>query len=296
MTLVPMLPRGNREPAVPRPDFMPPFDISPLARKIVLAALAVLHVATVLFVGIAIQKVDHSSENYLLAALGVCSGQASVAAVWMALGPSRLLSRASLALLALALSCLPMLACSLHESELMMAVVFNGLLLTQFVLIQLPLWFLRLWRGRSLCLVGDAPQVETKPTQFGIGQLLVWTAGSAFVLGVARLVMPRDARWVTSGQDIYHVLIVFSLLLVFHTFLPLSIVAAVFARRMPLQWIALALFVAAIGSWLEPWLFEAFLAQRGAGDEGQFFWLNGPHVAWLLGNLIVLRICGYRLS
>lgn len=275
---------------------MPFFDFPPLARRLVLATLVALHVAAILVVGIIIQRLEFPEEYFTAITLGVCSGEASMAAVWLALGPQRLLTRASLASLALALCGLPFVGFALREGQLAVLLTLDGILLAQFALMQLPLWLLRAKRGMSFRLRDDAPPAELQPAQFGIRQLLLWTAGTGIVLGVARLIMPREVLFGVTGPDLWHMFTLFVVLLGFQTLMPLSIVAAAFARRFAPLWIFLALFAWVLGCWLELWLFMTMIPTVGTDIDNPFFWINGPHAAWLLGCLLVLRICGYRLA
>lgn len=144
---------------------------------------------------------------------------------------------------------------------------------------------------------GDESVDKIHPLQFGLKELLLWMAGTALVFAAARWVVPSVLpRPNFRGPGWEHMISVFVLLVGYHTVLPLSILAAVFARRYSGYGVVLVLGGAAIGSWLEPQLFNLMLGMQNHEDDHVFYLLNGAHVSWLLGNLLFLRLCGYRMS
>jgi hypothetical protein len=196
---------------------------------------------------------------------------------------------------------LPFLCFALAEGDLAMVLLIDGALAAQFAAMQGPLWFARGKFGLRLGRANEISAAEDRPHQFGIRQLLLWTAGVACVFGIGKWVLPENvtARFQRT-PDVWQLVIVFVLLLVFHLLLPLPIIWGAFAhyRRGGLMLaarIGAALLLVGMVTLAEPWAFELLLP-HGAGEHEIFYWLNAAHALWLLGVLLIARLAGYRLA
>jgi hypothetical protein len=269
------------------------------ARIVPLLGLAAAHVlAAVLASLVARQRLYEDWIPGLL--IGVASGQTSVAAVVLALAPWRLFTRLSIALFFVAFAGLPFLCLAAVRGDIVALLLIDGALAAQLAAMQFPLWIARLRFGIRLDLADSIASGEERPHQFGIGQLLLLTAGVACLLGIAKWVLPTDIIARSGrGPELWPQVIVFFLLLVFHTVLPLPIIWAALAHHprgvlLHVARIFVALVLVGALTFVEPFTFELLLPPGGGGKHDIFYWLNGSHAAWLLGSLLIARISGYR--
>ncbi len=104
--------------------------------------------------------------------------QVTLLAVWAALGRASVFARMATGLVITVIVCLCLFAC-------LGSVVLSGVLLALWGTIQLPLWISRLFFGWRLCWPGEKTLEQGgNETQFGIRQLLAWTALVAITLGI----------------------------------------------------------------------------------------------------------------
>src|SRR6187399_1678083 len=97
---------------------MTPLQLPSYVRWLLLAALAGIHVAAAFLMGFVIRDQSGAGDREFGLIIGVCSGQASVAAVALALGPYRFLTRLSVAGFIMALAMLPFVVMGLVEGQL----------------------------------------------------------------------------------------------------------------------------------------------------------------------------------
>jgi hypothetical protein len=220
--------------------------------------------------------------------LSVPFSQVSILAAWNALGDSQRFLRpigSILSVLLLWLICFGMPYISGHfPGEF---VVPGIAMFAQWILIQMPLWFVRLKFGWRLGTIdqhtpSDAP---SKNVQFGIKHLLIWTTVVGVFLGVARIVL-RIPEMHTNDALGFSIFLLCNCLFVWPT-----VMAGVMNR-----WLTSALMAAAgitvVISLAEPYVFATLLGT----DQTRIFWIvNSIQFVWIAASLLVLRRFGFRL-
>ncbi len=232
--------------------------------------------------------------------LGTVFAHGSLLAVWIALGRGAFTRRCFLVFLLLATSgtllVLP-IACD-APSDRSFALVFGGILIGQWLAVQTPLWLIRLafgWRLGTLNSVTDDSGREE--LQFGIKQLLGWTAAIAVLLGIGRWLIGdelHDSDADTVWETVWEIAGFALVLACSNVLVAWPMIWAMLVRRWVLAWTVVALVIAVAVTFEEPDLFSR--VTRGAADAGVFWWINGVHVAWICCSLVVMRLCGYRME
>ena len=190
--------------------------------------------------------------------------------------------------------CLCLFACLGRVGGGESSIVLSGVLLALWGTIQLPLWISRLFFGWRLCW----PREETleqggNETQFGIRQLLAWTALVAITLGIGRWLVSSDLgnQW----RNPWEAIAVFGVLTVFNALLPMPIVWGSFVRhRMPI-WMSVAAACCVGLTMAEIIVFKAAIGRAG-GDEDIFWIMNTIQFSAASVGLLIFRACGYRLT
>jgi len=130
--------------------------------------------------------------------------------------------------------------------------------------------------------------------QFGIRQLLIWTTGAALTLGAARLIFwnlgLNSAIWDTLARDGATV----GLLLAFNMILACPVAWALLHPKHLGVRIAIAALIVGLATLAENPAF-ALLIRFGPPDSNIFWWINGAGTLCLSINLLIVRLCGYRL-
>ncbi len=139
-------------------------------------------------------------EDFCIGALlGTMFGQTTMAAAWTALGPAPLILRLPLSLLWVVLLLAALGLGSVVRSTPQQVVVLMAVsLATQWIVSQVPLWALALGFGLRL-QHRDAAEGVHSQKQFGIGQLMIFTAIIAVLLGLGRVLVASG--WFSLGQD-----------------------------------------------------------------------------------------------
>lgn len=225
--------------------------------------------------------------------LGSMFGHATLAAAWAALGPGWLLVRLPMSLVWVAGVIGAMLInVALHDGpDDELAVIGLGLLV-QWLIVQLPLWALVLFFGVRLRHRSDeSATFDPKERQFGIRQLLLFTALIAVLLGIGRVLVTTLGKYFELGQEGP----IFIFLSVAAIAMTLPVLLAALLRR----WAVLAtmgmLLLVGLGTAAEAPLLTQF--HRGPGpDIWHFFWINAFASLWIVIISLVVQLSGYRLS
>jgi len=225
---------------------------------------------------------------------GTVFAQGSLLAVWIALGLGTFTRRCVRVLLLLATSetllILP-IACE-PGGDWSFALVFGAILLGQWLAVQTPLWLVRLvfgWRiGTPDSIAEDSGREEL---QFGIKQLLGWTAAVAVLLGIGRWLLGDELREPETAWE----MAAFALVLAgSNVMVAWPMIWAMLVRRWVPVWTAVALVIAVAVTLEEP---EVFSRVAGGGPDAEvFWWVNGVHIAWVYCSLVAIRLCGYRME
>jgi hypothetical protein len=223
--------------------------------------------------------------------LGVIFSQIVLIAVWTALGPFSVFARMAGGVILSTLLGLALVACTRH-SGVGAAQWFWFLIVTsQWLVIQIPFWVLRLcfgWRlahGRE-----EIAQSDQSEMQFGIRQLLAWTALVAITLGIGRWLLPED---LTGGRDAKEMTAIFCVLTSFNCLLAWPVVWASLARRRVPLWLIAAAFCCVALTVAEIATFESAMGPRG---DNEFVWImNSIEVLAASVALLIARATGFRL-
>lgn len=228
--------------------------------------------------------------------LGTVFAQGTLLAAWIALGRGAFTRRCFVVFLLLATTgILLILPIARDEySDVSMVMVFGGILVGQWLAVQTPLWLIRLVFGwRIGTLDSGNEDLGREELQFGIKQLLGWTAAVAVLLGVGRWLVGDELRegHVETAWEI----VGFTLVLAGSNILVAwPVIWATLARRWVPVWTAVAVVIAVAVTLGELEGYNRITG--GGGDREIFWWINGIHVTWVYGSLVVIRLCGYRVE
>jgi hypothetical protein len=228
--------------------------------------------------------------------LGTMFGQATLAAVFSALGPGLLVQRLTI--------CTAWLVC------LGFAWLFNVwlfpqpdpvIILTasfgQWLLAQGLLWLIVWRRGTRIGFDGCRAVHSPAGLQFGIRQLLILTAMTAALLGTGRALAPtiQEALEGSSWREGP----VFAFVVTTNIFLTLPLVLGALLPRNALVAVTVGLGFVALATWCEVSLLWLFIPGPVGihSDVVVMFWLmNYLQAAWVLVPLSFLRLGGYRFA
>jgi hypothetical protein len=265
-------------------------------RRIVLGLLAGL-LLTWLVVFFPMGNGDTDSPiPWYLAWIGSWLAQASLPAIWATMASQPLSVRLPRALgVAAVLTLATVWATarsefSLYEIDLTTALIVVTVPLTLLG----PLSLVRWWPGWRIGLPETPiPDGRRTTSQFSIRQLLVWTAATAALLAWAKCLMPRGA---TFQADIPENLFLGALFAAAHLPIILAGAGLVLADRRRLKF-AISLPIATILSGAGLMCLFTWWPQRAVWSEAaqQVACLVGGFLIALLGTLLVVRLCGYRL-
>jgi len=228
--------------------------------------------------------------------VGTAFAQASLLAVWLALGRGPFSQRCLLVSLLLAASAtLLILPVSiLNHGELVIVLLYGGILLGQWLVVQIPLWLIRLVFGwRISTLNSGVEDSGRREFQFGIKQLLGWTAAVAILLGAGRWLIGDEVRE-TDTDATWSIAGFIFVLAGTNAMVAWPVIWAALARRWVLVWTIVAVVIVVVLTLKEPDLFRR--VGHGGASSGFFWWSNGVHIVWVYGSLLVIRFCGYRVE
>ena len=228
--------------------------------------------------------------------VGTLFAQPSLAAAWVALGPGPLLWRLPLSLCwttALMIAYVLQASVHGHPSNPSEALMVAAALFGQWLIVQVPLWGLRVVYGIRLRHTSDPPE-SARDRQFGIRQVMILTFIVAVVLGVCRWVVAetavhfQDMNW--SGLAIITFLALAGIIMNF----PLLV-----AALLPRYWlpaIGVVLVLIALGTWYELPLLMAVGGPGMTASNWLLIAINGFQAAWVLGVVALVRMGGYSIE
>lgn len=231
-------------------------------------------------------------------AFGFGFGIVSLAALWAVFGPFRFFTRVPLALLVVAVSALALATFFLVNWAVGFQADLAVLAAISAALQWLGLVFLfiavRAATGRILTLPGRVPSEGNRRAQFGIRQILLWTTGVAIFLAILRVAL---SHFLPQGIDLSSMRqegMIFGLLLAFNCAVTCAMAWGALSRGNLFLRLGLALLGVALVTWLEYPTFRAVVGP--GGDSAIFWWINGAGAFCLAANLLIVRLCGYRLE
>ena len=225
-------------------------------------------------------------------AAGTLFQQTVLAAAWSALGPGQLLTRMPLsiiwaALMALAWA-LPIMADNGWRDALVISVMMAG----AWLIAQFPIWLTAKILGLQLRHQETRVTHEVKQRQFGIGQMMIFTAFVAVVLGLLRLV--ANNRWL--GITDLEVVIIMAWLLLMQLLITLPLL---FGMLLPNRWLlgtALGLLFVVLAMVAEIPIAMRVLNTAYYHDYLILPCVNAVSVAWVLLFAAVIRGSGYHFG
>jgi hypothetical protein len=263
--------------------------VSPFGR-VCIWALPLVGLGCLLVVAADAQRHEHIGIGYIL---GTMFGQTTLAAAWTALGPLKLIWRLPLSMAWLALLVTAMTVNFGGNGPEEFILVVAACLLGQWMLVQLPLWGLALGYRLRLRHGSQAHlPVDRREGQFGIRQLMIFTAIVAVIFGVGRLVAANLSLQFNQGAA--EGVPIFIFLAVAAILVTLPLVLAMLLPRFGAISVALLLGLVALATAWELPLLSTIHSGPGP-DTMHLVWINGFTAAWIIAFMAALRLSGYRL-
>jgi hypothetical protein len=236
-------------------------------------------------------KVERNSNGGFV--LGMCFAQVVLLATWTALGPAKLLTRTISGFCGTMLIALALVAMISRIESNGEGWLFFVVILSQWIVIQIPLWFFRLVFTFRLCWPGEQVVTSTgQDMQFGIGQLMVWTALVGITLGIGQLLIPDEIG--RSGLRVESIALV-TLLTVYNCLLAWPFIWSTLAPRRWAIWLVAASFCYVGLSTAENISFEAAIGNPSYRDGAIFWIINAVQSIAATVALLAMRINGFRL-
>lgn len=242
--------------------------------------------------------VDHQENEHVVLGylFGTIFAHATLAAAWTALGPLPLIGRLPLSLVWLALLGLAFAAnVGMHGGpDKGVVLLVWACLLGQWLCVQIPLWGLTIAYGSRLRHLHDESQAASpRERQFGIRELMIFTAIVGVVFGIGRVVVGNYAShiaWMLGSEAPIFIFlavaaIVVTLPLLLATLLPRFAVPAVLAT----------LFLIGSATLWELPLLHLFHQAPGP-DVYHLVLINAFTAGWILLLGVAVRLNGYRLA
>ena len=222
--------------------------------------------------------------------LGTMFGHATLASAWSALGPSSLIMRMPLSLVWLSAVYVALMANEALNSDSGLFLTAPLSLLGQWLLVQVPIWVL-VWRyGVQLRHRTEvATSAVSRTAQFGIRQLMIFTAIVGVALGIGRLVVPPLIVFLNLHQGA-----LFPFLTVAAVVMLLPLVLAVLLEPYAISASLVAIVLIAGVTGLERPLLKA--VGLPPLDFMTIVWTNAFSVFWVLMIGGLTRFLGYRLG
>ena len=243
-------------------------------------------------------KTLFADRGKLLIGLVIGSSYAQVvaSAVWTALGPPRLLARLIAGLVAFGVATLSMFVCALRDAgDDSIAFVIAGAMFVQWLLYQAPLWMVRR-RGWRLAWPGAPPgESSAGELQFGVRQLMIWTAIVAAFLAAARLLVGDKLRDV-DRMEFRQEAAVFFIASLLNSLLVFPIVWGCFVRRRLWLWLLISALWCALMTPLELLLVKYAASGGRINDLEIFVLMNVAQSLAVAGILLAARLAGFRLT
>jgi hypothetical protein len=224
---------------------------------------------------------------------GTLFGHVTVAAAWAAYGPGRLLWRVLLSLAWVALLGTALLINIKVNAgpPLSAALVVGGSCFAQWVVLQLPLWGLKVGFRSHLSYINDEVELSTAKWQFGIRQLLIFTTIVAIVFGIGRLTVGTLVS-LFEGSDGLLFLFLAGSAIVFS----LPLLMAALLRRWTVAGVLIVLVLIGLGTVCEASLLQTISRAGGRPNIYDFLVINTFTSVLVLIVATVVRLNGYALS
>ena len=221
--------------------------------------------------------------------LGAVFSQITLLAVWVAWAPLAVFIRAPVGIAGAALVSLALVFSIGRDTE---AIAIGGAAFLQWLAIQMPLWIVRVFFGWRLAWPNESIGPTNDETQFGIRQLLAWTALVAITLGIARVVVSAESLE-RAGQDPRELIAILLILAIFSSLAAWPIIWAAFVRDWMPVWM-LSAAACSVGICATESI-ALGLAIRRSGADDVIRWISSIQFIASSGCLLIVRFCGFRL-
>jgi hypothetical protein len=262
-------------------------------RVALLIALAVCGPALVYFVG------RRLLPDLLIVGLGYGTivGHPVLAAAWCALGPGALrwrlpISFAWTCLVSIAVVLPAVMDRYLPRGELLLVV---PVAIVIWLLVQVPLWGISLLFGLQLryqAVPAEMRRADNRERQFGIRQLMIYTAAVGVLLGIGRLLLPPLFDRLPPDGLVGILCLVFATQIL--TSLPL--IFAALLPRLAIPSVLLALFLLAAGTAFEIWIAQQMPGWNRRSDHWAVIGINITCALWTLAAAAIVRKSGYHFG
>lgn len=222
-------------------------------------------------------------------ALGVIAAEITLCAVFAALAPASVFARNAIGLAGVIVVCLAIFRMGgpgPDERPVISAAAF-----LQWIAVQIPLWVFRLrsgWCLRRTSSGGDG--FVRHDLQFGIRQLMAWTAVVAVFLSLAKTPIPGGSLSWSRNAEIIAVTLI---LVTFNSLAAWPMIWAAFVRSRTFMWCSVAAACSGILCIGELWAFRTVVGP-GVGLE-LFVALHAIQLVAVGGSLLLVRLSGVRL-
>ena len=234
------------------------------------------------------------ADHFVIGAvLGTMFGQTTLASSWTAIGPGPLAWRVPLSL---AWTVVLVIAFALNPSvggppgEVVF--LLGGCLLGQWLLVQIPLWWLAVAHGLRLWHRSDIAAGPTRPPQFGIRQLMILTAIVAVLFGAGRAVVPALVDGMQGSREWP----IFVFLAAAGILMGLPLLLATVIPRFAILAGPVVLCLIAAATWWEMPLLNQVAGARPGPVFWDFVWINFFQSAWIVFVMSLLRGFGYGVQ
>jgi hypothetical protein len=165
-------------------------------------------------------------------------------------------------------------------------------MLSQWVVVQLPLWFAAARYGSYIGLENNGCRAaDHRDKQFGIRQMMIWITLVASVLGAGRLMLGhlRDGAWPAKWT------LVAAMPPLVHAAVSLPILGTVLLRQRVIAATCGALLLSIFATAIEVAVFLPGAPVTGWDLWWHFAFINFVECAMVLAVLLILRMGGFRL-
>lgn len=254
--------------------------------------LALLGLMSVFFLSVNIAMLAGVRVDELFAgvAIGTIAAEITLCAVFASLAPVSLFLRVTVGLMGATVVCLAVFRMDLPGNDDSMEISAAAFLL--WIVVQIPLWVFRVRSGWSLRRpTGGAAASMRGDMQFGIRQLMAWTAVVAVALSVAKIAIPDDS--IQGTDDPARTAGIVGMFAVFNALAAWPVIWAAFVRSRMLAWWGVAIVCLAILCFVEVLAFEALLGPDI--DVTVFVAVHLIQLVTVGGSLLLIRLGGVRL-
>jgi hypothetical protein len=224
--------------------------------------------------------------------LGSLFGHPTLAAAWTALGPGKLSWRLPLSIVWVGtLGAAIAVNIAINGGPDGVAIVLGACFLSQWFVLQIPLWTIAVVFRLQLRHVNDV-QSQPKQLQFGIRQLIIVTAIVGVMLGIGRMLVANLGQSLNWNRETP--LFIFLAMAAIVMTLPLLLAALM--QRWSFLSVILALTLIALATIGEAPLLQTSVGSGARPNTIDLAAINATTALFVLVFTGVVRLCGYRLA